>query len=512
MNKYSALSSQHKILKNQHEDLRKQLQDLHLQHSTLKLEHRKTQENHSQRIGQIQREKDIEVSNLQDTVLRLREESKLLRKAHQDVHSQLLRAQAQAEEFRQLKEALQKVPSFKESAGQERQAVKGQPAGPDENNVQITAQKIFPANGANMVLGPGGQQKQHVGGALGTGDLVLKAPGGGSQPLAQAALAETEQKMPANALFRQEAKRQDVNIQPGPAAWGQRDTINGDTHIARFIRTVNSLQTENTAKNSATNEEEKGPEQMGRGAAEGQTTSQKHTALTINQGKAVDHATGNQEGKVPSWEEINSKMNARVVSTDNRLSKTQEGQFMDLSRRQESKPRSLALPEKELGRNHWEGHLEDDDKGLLDKEELEMDAGMIDREGKPSPRKGRIAQEPLIPGEEADPAQDPNNQGEDEFEEAELERPDFEERAAGPNGNQEANRFKKEAKGNLKDAGVSEKMGEDFVDEYQEDQEQENEDNGGEVDDNEDLELVQDEAQKVRADFAGEEGDKEDDY
>uniref|UniRef100_H3BIQ9 Golgi integral membrane protein 4 n=1 Tax=Latimeria chalumnae TaxID=7897 RepID=H3BIQ9_LATCH len=65
MNKYSALSSQHKILKNQHEDLRKQLQDLHLQHSTLKLEHRKTQENHSQRIGQIQREKDIEVSNLQ---------------------------------------------------------------------------------------------------------------------------------------------------------------------------------------------------------------------------------------------------------------------------------------------------------------------------------------------------------------------------------------------------------------------------------------------------------------
>lgn len=34
-----------------------------------------------------------------------------------------------------------------------------------------------------------------------------------------------------------------------------------------------------------------------------------------------------------------------------------------------------------------------------------------------------------MPDDAADPAQDPNNQGEDEFEEAELERPDFEEKA-----------------------------------------------------------------------------------
>lgn len=33
-----------------------------------------------------------------------------------------------------------------------------------------------------------------------------------------------------------------------------------------------------------------------------------------------------------------------------------------------------------------------------------------------------------MPDDAADPAQDPNNQGEDEFEEAELERPDFEEK------------------------------------------------------------------------------------
>ncbi|NXG25644.1 GOLI4 protein, partial [Grallaria varia] len=110
MNRYGALSSQHKILKNQHDDVKKQLLDLQLQHNTLKLEHRKALESHSQKYTQLQQEKDSEVTSLQDTVIKLREENKLLRKAHQEVHSQLLNAQAQMEEFRQLKEALQKMP------------------------------------------------------------------------------------------------------------------------------------------------------------------------------------------------------------------------------------------------------------------------------------------------------------------------------------------------------------------------------------------------------------------
>ncbi|NWH62234.1 GOLI4 protein, partial [Geococcyx californianus] len=93
MNRYGALSSQHKILKNQHEDVKKQLLDLQLQHNSLKLEHRKALETHSQKYAQLQQEKDSEVANLQDTVYKLREESKLLRKAHQEVHSQLLNAQ-----------------------------------------------------------------------------------------------------------------------------------------------------------------------------------------------------------------------------------------------------------------------------------------------------------------------------------------------------------------------------------------------------------------------------------
>ncbi|NXU20945.1 GOLI4 protein, partial [Pardalotus punctatus] len=100
-------------LQNQHDDVKKQLLELQLQHNSLKLEHRKSLESHGQKLAQLQQEKDSEVTNLQDTVFKLREESKLLRKAHQEVHSQLLNAQAQMEEFRQLKEALQKMPGLR---------------------------------------------------------------------------------------------------------------------------------------------------------------------------------------------------------------------------------------------------------------------------------------------------------------------------------------------------------------------------------------------------------------
>lgn len=50
-----------------------------------------------------------------------------------------------------------------------------------------------------------------------------------------------------------------------------------------------------------------------------------------------------------------------------------------------------------------------------------------------------------MPDDAADPAQDPNNQGEDEFEEAELERPDFEEKVGGSEKLKEPS-FKEESK------------------------------------------------------------------
>ncbi|GCB78681.1 hypothetical protein scyTo_0016854, partial [Scyliorhinus torazame] len=112
-----------------------------------------------------------------------------------------------------------------------------------------------------------------------------------------------------------------------------------------------------------------------------------------------------------------------------------------------------------------------------------------------------------IPDIDQDPAQDPNNQGEDEFEEAELERPGFTGKAAGLKEQQLLGKSDPEA------VNVASKEGDEAVDEYQEDQEAENEDNGGEMeDDPEDPHLIRQDANGDDAGLADDEGNKEDDY
>ncbi|KFO91439.1 hypothetical protein N320_01061, partial [Buceros rhinoceros silvestris] len=137
-------------------------------------------------------------------------------------------------------------------------------------------------------------------------------------------------------------------------------------------------------------------------------------------------------------------------------------------------------------------------------------AGVIEREENLHPRKEAVIQQPLMPDDAADPAQDPNNQGEDEFEEAELERPDFEEKVGALEKFKEPGVKEESKEKPLKDAGRPAKPGEDPVDDYQDDQEQEIEDHGGEVDDNDDLELVQD--QKDHAGIQRADGKKDNYY
>ncbi|KAF1609185.1 hypothetical protein FQV09_0003608, partial [Eudyptes chrysolophus] len=137
-------------------------------------------------------------------------------------------------------------------------------------------------------------------------------------------------------------------------------------------------------------------------------------------------------------------------------------------------------------------------------------AGVIEREENLRSQKETVVQEPMMPDDAADPAQDPNNQGEDEFEEAELERPDFEEKVGGSEKFKEPSMKEESKEKPLQDADRPAKPREDPMDDYQEDQEQEIEDHGGEVDDNDDLELVQD--WKDHAGIQGADGKKDDYY
>ncbi|CAI5782832.1 Hypothetical predicted protein [Podarcis lilfordi] len=489
MNRYGALSSQHKILKNQHEDVKKQLLDLQMQHNGLKLEHRKITETHNQKYSQLQREKESEVGGLQDTVYKLREESKLLRKAHQDVHSQLLSAQVQMEEFRQLKETLQKMPSFKEVVGAKAQLKNEQPPGQGLGMLQIVRPKASLGNEAKPPQSPLGQA------AVPAGSSPV-APASSIKQQGEAILPEGNGRPQGNVPFGQVAPPHEAHLPP--PAWpqaGQRDNP-----IVRFTRMVNSVQ--NGIQDQKAAQSRPGESEENVPSEDMANSFRLLPASEEAQDLEKQPSVGSQRDRaVQSWQDIVNKVNAQVDEEQApRYPQSlhlggrpgQERAIADVNQ-------ALANPQRGAGKQRasWEAG-----KGGTDDEELHMDAGMIEKGGNSQPQKDAVIQEPVVP-DAADPAKDPNNQGEDEFEEAELERPDFEEKLgqAVPLGH--TNGPAKDAtKGKIqKAAGRPKKIADDPMDDYQEDQEQDLEDHGGEVDDADDLELAQEPRGRVERDY-----------
>uniref|UniRef100_A0A8C3WFR6 Golgi integral membrane protein 4 n=1 Tax=Catagonus wagneri TaxID=51154 RepID=A0A8C3WFR6_9CETA len=87
--RYSALNVQHQMLKSQHEELKKQHSDLEEEHRKQGEDFSRTFNDHKQKYLQLQQEKEQELSKLKETVYNLREENRQLRRAHQDMHTQL---------------------------------------------------------------------------------------------------------------------------------------------------------------------------------------------------------------------------------------------------------------------------------------------------------------------------------------------------------------------------------------------------------------------------------------
>lgn len=433
MNRYGALSSQHKILKNQNEEMKQQLSDLQVEHSNLKLEHRKTTELHSQQVSQLQREKENEIVGLQDTILKLREESKLLRRAHQDVHMQLLGAQAQMEEFRQLKDALKRMPSFKDSIvdTQHQQSLAATNKDFKEQNPQVPQNAAGNRRNPEDVPGGHGERLPH-GQPGGQVTSLLQSPPG------------------YQALLR-----------PG---------MRNDSHVSRLTRTVNSLQAhrENEDQGARPHDQEL-PNEVG---PDGPGVADKKTPT-------VNAPAANGQVPVHSWQDIVNKVNARMTEVENKNSN------------------SNALTKSDT--HHFNVPAGNQDHGLPQQgyhkmeadDEPEMDAGMIDREETLQSQKRHEGPDTLVPEEAADPAKDPNNQGEDEFEEAEIDRPEFEERREV--GKDAAYQKAEQKVLFLQAADAKMKSREEPEEPYQDDQEQDIEERGGEPDNADDLELAHDE-------------------
>uniref|UniRef100_A0A0K8RTL7 Uncharacterized protein LOC419409 n=1 Tax=Crotalus horridus TaxID=35024 RepID=A0A0K8RTL7_CROHD len=442
MNRYGALSSQHKILKNQHEEVKKQFLDLQLQHNGLKLEHRKAVETHSQKYSQLQREKENEVVGLQDAIFKLREESKLLRKAHQDVHSQLLNAQVQMEEFRKLKETLQKMPSFKDAGTAKEQQMPqryGRPRG--SSLLQFARPKASKGDGIKAPLGP---QDQAV------------VPGGNSFAIPPPGIKRQEENLvhenrishnngarpQGDKLFGQLAPPKEVNL---PFA-AQPPAQHKDAPMVRYTRMMNSVQNQD-------------PEA-------GQNTRGQHPATLEESRVSEEKLSNKQKQQVQSWQERVSKGNLQM--NDGRVFPYPQSYRLDATIPEQGRTDGSQAQTRTRGPRHTIWGTE---KGGADDRDLHADAGLMKKEN--HLQKEAIIQKQMGPKDVADPAQDPNNQGEDEFEEAELERPGFEEKTDPAEQTRQTNRpANAVSKEKLPGADRPNKATDSLMDDYQEDQEQ----------------------------------------
>ncbi|XP_041427374.1 Golgi integral membrane protein 4 isoform X2 [Xenopus laevis] len=281
MNRYGALGSQHKILKNQHDDLKKQLSDLQNEHSNLEMEHRKALETHSQRLFQLQRDKEKEMIGLQDTILKLREESKLLRKAHDDVHTQLRNAQTQMDEFLQLKDALKKMPSFK-------------------NPVPETENLLLPSNKQVSQLNEAQMPKNPLGNSRFMADRPI--PGAEMKSVSQEPLPKQD-----SDVFQ--------NQSPSKSLTPCRSQNESIIQVVRFARTVNSLQSLKKDANQQVilKAEEKQDTVLGN------EFISDLPAVPGRESLMVKVMTGKEQVPIQSWQAIVNKVNARMTEDDIRF-------------------------------------------------------------------------------------------------------------------------------------------------------------------------------------------------
>ncbi|XP_026144500.1 Golgi integral membrane protein 4-like isoform X1 [Carassius auratus] len=102
----NALQTQHQILKSQHEDLKMQYYELQEKNQNQGQDHEHVLDEHRLEIDNLQREKEVEISRLKENVYNLREENRQLRKAHQDIYTQLLDVQEQHKNLKASKDHL----------------------------------------------------------------------------------------------------------------------------------------------------------------------------------------------------------------------------------------------------------------------------------------------------------------------------------------------------------------------------------------------------------------------
>ncbi|XP_028832917.1 Golgi integral membrane protein 4-like [Denticeps clupeoides] len=100
ISRFHGLHAQHQILKSQHEELKEQYYDLQEKHRNQGEDHERLEDEHKMQMDNLSRTKEVEISRLKENVYNLQEENRQLRKAHLNIHSQLLDVRKQHKDLK----------------------------------------------------------------------------------------------------------------------------------------------------------------------------------------------------------------------------------------------------------------------------------------------------------------------------------------------------------------------------------------------------------------------------
>uniref|UniRef100_A0A9J7X512 Golgi integral membrane protein 4b n=1 Tax=Cyprinus carpio carpio TaxID=630221 RepID=A0A9J7X512_CYPCA len=141
----NALQTEHQILKSQHEDLKVQYYELEEKNQNQGQDREHVLDEHRLEIDNLQREKEVEISRLKDNVYNLREENRQLRKAHQNIYTQLLDVQEQHKNLQASKDHLSLTLQDHKNA-----LVAAQVEGYEENGKGLSPQGVLEIENNNV--------------------------------------------------------------------------------------------------------------------------------------------------------------------------------------------------------------------------------------------------------------------------------------------------------------------------------------------------------------------------
>ncbi|XP_041119290.1 Golgi integral membrane protein 4-like isoform X2 [Polyodon spathula] len=440
---------------NQHDELKKRYYGLHEEHQLLREDHNRALTEHKDKYDNLQQEKEIEISKLKENIYNLHEENKLIRKAHQDVHTQLqdvkkqhtdlkfehdqlamtlddhksalAAAQAQVEEFKQFKETLKKMPSFRQPGLHT--PVPEEPKlgrqGEDEEENDETQYKIH----------KGGQQP------VGNVDGLRQQP---EAPNVREERGERNNTHPSKyAVPRVENRdRRWEGLQVQPVEEDHRMEL-----AEEEMEQAGQPEHLDEESDQPQEEEEKEGHQKEEQHHQPPAHAEQEEAGTIHKedkNEAAKEHGGSQQRLKSAYEEQldQQRLVARREEEARQLKERQDS--LHRQRLREQMDRQQQLRERELQMQREADHKEQilrrrqQQQQLRQQQENEnIDADIVDEEQDvkkqndghehPHVEEERHKQQDEDPEDEhakedANPQEDPNNQGEDEFEEAEKEK------------------------------------------------------------------------------------------